>query len=420
MIKKTVLDNGVRIVTETVPAVCSVSVGFWIKAGSRYEDPVANGISHFIEHMIFKGTDKYSAFEIARAIDSVGGVLNAFTSKEYTCFYVKVLSRHLDLAADLLCDIFFKSVFDSEEIEKERGVIIQEINMVKDSPDDYIHEIFSHRYFRNHPLRHSILGDVDTVSSFNREEIVNFFKHEYLVPDKIIISAAGCLDQDAFIAKIKERFEGLQGTCSALPENPFCPEKTVAFDFRELEQEHVCMGTAGLSHVDPDRHALYILNTVLGGSMSSRLFQEIRENRGLAYSIYSYMVSFIDTGMFGIYMAVIPERIEEATEIVVKEFNRVKNEKIGSLELYNSKEQIKGSMLLSMENTDSHMSRLARGELYYNEYISVEDFLKSIDAVTSEDIQDLACRIIRDEFLNLTFLGPLAQKDISADVCSLQ
>ncbi len=419
MINKTVLDNGVRVVTESVPSVHSVSIGFWIKTGSRHEKPQEHGISHFIEHMIFKGTEKHTAFSIARVIDSVGGVLNAFTTKEYTCIYVKVLSQHLNLATDLLCNIFFESLFEPEEIEKERDVIIQEINMVKDTPDDYIQELFNMSYFDKHPLASSVLGWPETVGLFGRRDIVGFFSREYLIPEKIIISAAGCIDHNLFMEAIGKRFEHLKGTASEAPEKAFLPEKEISFHFRELEQVHVCIGTLGCSHVSPERYALYIFNAILGGSMSSRLFQEIRENRGLAYTIFSFMISFFDTGLFGVYMAVTGEKTNEALQIVLKELEKLRDREVGETELHNAREQIKGNMLLSLESSDSLMSRLAKCEIYHNEYIAVEDLIQGIDEVTSETVQELARSIIRDEYFNYTFLGPIRERDIPPETLNL-
>lgn len=419
MINKTVLSNGVRIVTETVPSVHSVSIGIWVKAGSRHEKKREIGISHFIEHMLFKGTEKYSANEIARVIDSVGGFLNAFTTKEYTCFYVKVLSQYLYLATDLLSDIFFNSLFKEEEIEKERKVIVQEINMVKDTPDDYIQDLFNQSYFANHPLGNKVLGELEAVQRFGREDIVSFFNREYPLPERIIISAAGNIEHGDLLEKIGKRFELLEGKSPEAVKNSFSPKRNVSFYVRRLEQVHVCLGTTGCSQIDPARHTLYVLNVILGGSMSSRLFQEIRENHGLAYSIYSFLVSFCDTGVFGVYMGVIEETLKDALHIILKELKKLRDVKVDSNELKDAKEQIKGGMLLSLESTDSRMSRLAKCEIYYDEYIPIEEVLQSIDSVTSRTIQELAQSIFKDESFTYTFLGPVKEKKIPPEILRL-
>ena len=420
MVNKTVLGNGVRVVTEKVASVHSVSIGIWVKSGSRHEREGENGLAHFIEHMLFKGTAKHTAHEIAKIIDSVGGVINAFTTKEYTCFYIKFLSQHLRLATDLLCNIFFDSLFKQEEIEKERNVIIQEINMVRDIPDDYIQDLFNQAYFKGHPLGYNVLGELETVQRFGKNDIVNFTGREYFIPERIIISATGNIEHQSLLGLIGKYFEHLDGSTSEPVRNSFLPERNVSFHFRDLEQVHVCLGTTGLSQVDPGRHALYVLNAILGGSMSSRLFQEIRENHGLAYSIYSYVVSFYDIGLFGIYMGVVRETVKEALDIILRELRILQEKKIDDTELGNAKEQIKGNMLLALESTDNRMSRLAKCEMYYNEHVPVEEILQSIDEVTSEAIQDLARSLFRDEYFTYTFLGPVKEKNIPQDMLKLQ
>ncbi|MEI6127573.1 MAG: pitrilysin family protein, partial [Pseudomonadota bacterium] len=262
MVKSTVLSNGIRIVTETVPGVHSVSVGIWVKTGSRHESKEETGIAHFIEHMLFKGTEKYTARDIARLIDSVGGVFNAFTTKEYTCLYIKVLSQHVSLAIDILCDIFFCSLFHQDEIEKERNVIIQEINMVKDTPDDFVQELFNQAYFGDHPLGYNILGELDTVQRFGKKDIVDFFEREYLVSERIIITAAGNICHEDLLEGFGNHFEKIQRKSDAPAQELFVPRRNVSFHFRKLEQVHVCMGTEGHSHVAPERHALYVLNAI--------------------------------------------------------------------------------------------------------------------------------------------------------------
>jgi len=419
MINKTVLGNGVRIVTEKVPAVHSVTIGIWVKTGSRHENGSESGLAHFIEHMLFKGTEKRSACEIARVIDSVGGSINAFTSKEYTCFYVKVLRQHLSLAVDLLCDIIFKSVFNEEEIEKERNVIFQEISMVHDTPDDYVQDLFIQSYFGNHPLASAILGEVETVQAFKRRDIVDYFTEKHLVPKKIIISAAGNIEHEEVLEEVVKRFDHLKDADSETDSFLFTPERKVSYHFRELEQVHICLGTTGYSQEDDQRYPLYILNAVLGGSMSSRLFQEIRENRGLAYSVFSFTSSFIDTGMFGIYLGTTKENVKESLGLVMRELNRITDVEVNGSELTDAKEQLKGNMLLSLESTDSKMSRIARSEIYYDEYVPIEDIIEKVDAVSAEEVREAAKNIFKDDLFTFTFLGPVKEKDISSDIILL-
>ncbi len=419
MINKTVLGNGVRIVTEKVPSVHSVTIGVWVKTGSRHENRNQSGLAHFIEHMLFKGTAKRNASEIARVIDSVGGSINAFTSKEYTCFYVKVLSQHFNLAVDILCDIFFNSVFDEEEIEKERNVIFQEISMVHDTPDDYIQDIFIQSYFEGHPLASAILGAPETVQAFKRGDMLDYFDKKHLVPQNIIISAAGNIEHEQVLDELVNRFEDVKGSDTVSDNMVFIPRRKTTYHFREIEQVHVCIGSSGYSQDDERRYALYILNAVLGGSMSSRLFQEIRENLGLAYSVYSYISSFADTGLFGFYMGIKNENLKDALDIVMREFNKIRDEEIVGSEFTDAKEQIKGSMLLSLESTDSRMSRLARSEIYYDEYIPIEDIIAKVDAVKPEAVKESAIEIFKDDFFTFTFLGPTREEDIPPETTHL-
>ncbi len=419
MTKKTRLDNGVRIITEHMPEVHSVSIGIWVKAGSRNEHDDENGIAHFLEHMLFKGTDKRDAAEIACIIDSVGGFMNAFTTKEYTCFYVKVLKHHAYLALELLSDIFFNSQFSQEEIAKERNVIIQEIHMVKDTPDDYVQDLFNQSFFADHPLGTTILGEIETVQRFARPDMVRFFSREYLVPGKVMIVAAGNIDHDEFSGRVGELFSGMEQHVLQSHEHSFVPRRDVSCHFRELEQVHVCLGTPGLSQSHDKRHALFLMNTVLGGSMSSRLFQEIRENRGLAYSVFSYVTSYHDTGLFGIYLGVIEDTLGDSLDIVRQQLRRLRDERVPDTELINAKEQLKGNLLLALESTDSRMSRLAKCEMYFGEYVPVETVLGELDAVTPADIQTLANDMFRDDLCTYTFLGPVHENDLPPDLLQI-
>lgn len=414
-VEKSVLPNGVRVVTETMPGVHSVSIGVWIKAGSRHEREHECGVAHFLEHMLFKGTATRSACDIAMRIDSVGGLLNAFTTKEFTCFYVKVRKAHLGLAVDLLADIYFNSLFSRAEIDKERNVVVQEINMCRDTPDDYIQDLFYQGFYRNHPLGTNILGELETVEGFTRDDIVGFFQREYLVPDRLIIAAAGCLEHASFLDCIGERFQSLSGPSPTPPVVSLQPCRAVGFHERPLEQVHICLGTSGAAQADPQRYPLFLLNAISGGSMSSRLFQEIRENRGLAYSIYSFTTSYEDTGVFGVYLGVVRETVEESLTVVLRELARLRDVCVDAEELGNAKEQLKGNLLLSSESTDSRMSRLAKCEMYHGGYIPLEDVLRNIDAVTPEQIRILAAGMLRDDLFTFTFLGPVRADAVPAD-----
>jgi predicted Zn-dependent peptidase len=412
MLQRTTLANGIKIVTEKISHVHSVSLGIWVKAGSRYEKKEENGTSHFIEHMLFKGTAQHNALDIAKTIDSVGGVINAFTGKEYTCLYIKVLNQYLFLAIDLLADIFLNSLFTPEEIEKEKSVIMQEIHMIKDTPDEYIQDLFNQAYFTEHPLGYPILGELEIIERLNKNRLLKFFGAQYLHPPRIIVAAAGNVDHQQLIDSVGNHFEKMNLKQIKVNQDPFLPQKTFLLNYRPLEQVHICIGTKGLSQLDPSRYALYVLNTLLGGSMSSRLFQEIRENRGLAYTIYSFMASFLDTGLFGIYMGVKKDMVKKAIPIVLEELEELKANKLDDLELKRAKEQLKGNMLLASESSDNRMSRYAKCEIYYDKYIPIDEVVKGIENVTVEDIQALCQKIFIKDYFNYTILGPLDANDL--------
>ena len=410
--RKTLLDNGIRVITEEIPYLKSVSIGVWVTTGSRDEQPHENGISHFIEHLLFKGTERRTAFDIAKEIDSVGGTLNAFTGREYTCFYAKVIDKNLPLAIDLLSDIFLHSLMDPKDVEKERMVILQEIKMVEDTPDDYIHDFFNRVCWGNHPLGFPIFGTSDLVQSFTREQISQFLKETYQ-PQRIIICAAGNL-------KHEEVVDLVGGTFGQLPQSNqerqrLKPQSisTTNIRKRELEQVHFCLGTKGLQYNHALRFASYLLNTILGGGMSSRLFQEIRENRGLAYSVYSYLPSYIDTGLVVVYAGTNEGSFHEVIELVHKEFNRLKEDPFKNGELETAKEQLKGNLLLSLESSDNLMTRLAKNEIYFGTYFPVERTLKGIDEVKEEVVRDLAKELFDEHFFCLTVLGPTNGKHLN-------
>ncbi len=404
--QKTVLDNGIKVITEEIPYLKSVSIGVWLQTGSRDEQPHENGISHFIEHLLFKGTEKRTAFDIAKEVDSVGGTLNAFTGREYTCFYAKVIDKNLPLAIDLLSDIFLHSLMDPKDVEKERMVILQEIKMVEDTPDDYIHDLFNRVCWGEHPLGFPIFGTSELVQSFSRDQIYQFLKENYQ-PNRIIICATGKLRHREVVDSIGETF-------GQIPKSDKLKERvrpdsisTTNIRKRELEQVHFCLGTKGLRYNHSLRFASYLLNTILGGGMSSRLFQEIRENRGLAYSVYSYLPAYMDTGLVVVYAGTNEGSFQEVIDLILKEFNHLKTEPFRNGELQTAKEQLKGNLLLSLESSDNLMARLAKNEIYFESYLPVERVIKEIDEVEEEVVRSLARDIFDVRFFCLTVLGPV-------------
>lgn len=416
MYQRTFLDNGIKIVTERIPHVHSISLGIWIITGSRDEDKSQNGIAHFIEHMLFKGTKKRSSLEISKEIDSVGGILNALTSKEYTGIYVKVLDKNIDIVFDLLPDILFNSTFDPKEIEQERKVIFQEIHLAEDTPDEYIHDLFSKSYFKDHPLAQPILGSLETVSNLNRKKLISFFQQNYYKHSKIIIAAAGKLNHHQIVKGFSESFSTIPKQSTISPRNILKPISSFSLHTKELEQVHMCIGTKGVPQGHPLRYAGYILNTILGGGMSSRLFQEIREKKGLAYAVYSSFSSYFDAGLFTVYLGVGKKKAREAVKLVIEELNKCRDNGIENSELETAKEQLKGNTLLASESVDRRMSRLAKCEIYFNRFISIKEILKKIDQVTSQEVKNLAQEIFDRNYLSLAALGPVSHKDLSPDL----
>ena len=390
---KTILDNGIRILTKKIDYVRSVSMGVWVNAGARDELPDQNGLSHFIEHMIFKGTEKRTAYQIAKEFDTIGGHTNAFTSMEVTCYYAKVIDTHLATMVDILSDIFLNSRFDPEEVEKERPVILQEIGMTEDSPEDYIHTILGKNFWGDNPLGRSILGPRENVAHFNSEMLKNFF-HRFYQPDQIVISVAGKIEHDRIVDLVGPTFETVKRG-NGLPKRhtPDVNSKTTVTE-KKLEQIHIGIGCQGLPSTSPKRYALSIMNTILGGNMSSRLFQVIREKRGLAYSVYSFISSHADTGMFGVYAGVAPSKAYEATELILEELQKLRKKPITASELRAAKEFIKGGILLSSESTDNQMVRLAQNQIYFNQHIPLEKIIASIESVTKDDIIGLSETLI--------------------------
>lgn len=411
MCRKTVLDNGIRIISEEITYVRSVSIGVWVGCGSRYERASINGAAHFIEHMLFKGTQTRSALDIAAEIDSVGGILNAYTGKELTSYYIKIPDYHLPLAIDLLADILNNSLFNTEELEKERSVILQEINMVEDTPDDYIHDFFSNIFWKKHPLGYPVLGTRETVSNLDRGSLLDFFAANY-TGDNLLVAAAGNMKHEDLVALVRKHFSrngikirrkagkipGIKATSSVLE--------------KDLEQVHAIIGAPAPPYASGLRYPGFILNAVLGGSMSSRLFQEIREKRGLAYAIHSYMVSFHDTGMMGIYFGADGDKLEEISALTFTEMQKLKAELLSDKELRAVKEQIKGNFLLSMESTDNRMMKLAKNEIYFQRNIPAEETIDGIEAVSAGDVRMLAEQMFSPEKVCFAALGNVPCREL--------
>ncbi len=411
MITKTTLKNGIQVITEEIPNVHSVSLGIWVEAGSRDEARNENGISHFIEHMLFKGTKRRTARQIAKEIDSVGGVLNAFTSKEFSSFYAKVLSEHLPVALDLLFDLYLNSTFSAEEMEKERQVIAQEINMVEDTPDEYIHDLFSESFWPRHPLGLPILGRLETIGRMNRTRLREFFVQNYLGVQPVLV-AAGRLKHEDFLRPVEEMLGKVRLRPKERQSHPPRSHPRIFVKKKTLEQVHLVLGTQGFSATHPKRYVFSILNTIFGGGMSSRLFQEIREDRGLAYSVYSFLSSFKDSGMLGVYVGTGDNTLSAVLRIILREMKKMAGDSLKPKELRSAKEQLKGNLLLSMESTDSRMGRLAKSEIYFNRFISTEEIIEGIERVSADEVADLARQLFRPESLSLTVLGPVTEKNI--------
>ena len=409
MYQKTVLGNGVRVLTERIPHFHSVSTGIWVNVGSRDEQREERGITHFIEHMLFKGTAKRSAQDIARELDAVGGFVNAFTSKENVCFHAKVLHPHLPLVVDVLTDLFLNSVFAPVEIGREQQVIVQEIRMIEDTPDEYVHILFQEMFWQDNPLGVPIYGTVEAVESVDRERILGYLSRMFQ-PDRIVVAAAGNLDHQQFLDLVAPTLETLNH-----PEDPL-GRRTPADHYRtqlipkDLEQVHICLGMHGPAQTDESRFRCHLLNVVLGSSMSSRLFQEIREKRGLAYSIYSFVNSHEDTGLFGIYAGVAAGDVQETLDVIHEELSKLAREVIPEAELRGAKEYLKGSMYLNAESTDSRMNRLAKNEFLFGRYIPFEEVEQKIDEVTSAQVQQWFEELYQPSQIALMLFGPVQEE----------
>lgn len=409
MFTKRYLDNGIPVVMEQLKNYRSVIVGIWIKVGSRNEVPEKNGISHFLEHMFFKGTKKRSATDIAVDIDSLGGDLNAFTSRENTVFYAKVLDDYVDKGIELLSDIFLHSTFAEEEIEKEKGVIKEEIKLVEDTPDDYIHDLFSQTVWGNAGLGQPVLGRRETIKSFTREDLVFHVKKYYGTSDTVI-SCAGNFNPDTVMEFLNRHLGSLRRGSEPELFSPPSFKTDVALFPKDLSETHICLGVEGIPFASDDRFAISILNTVLGSSVSSRLFQEIREKMGLAYSIYSFSSSYIDTGFWAVYAGTGRKKAVTVTELIMKEMNALYST-ISDVELRRAKDQLKGNIVLGLESTSTRMQSIARQEIYFGRNFSQSEIMKSIEAVTIDQVRDLSKRLINNGRICLTVLGRVKDEE---------
>jgi predicted Zn-dependent peptidase len=411
----TTLANGVRIITEVMPHVRSVSVGVWIGSGSRRETIAQNGISHFIEHMLFKGTATRSAEDIARAVDALGGNLDAFTAKELVCYNTKVLDQHLSQAFDVLADLVLHPMFREEDIEKERGVILEEIKMEEDSPDYLVHEIFSGNFWKDHPLGKPILGTPQSVRRFDSEMVRDFYRDVY-APANLVVTAAGHLTHDGLAALVRQHFASLPPGQAAPPDPaPSTHAKIALRNKKSLEQVHLCLGVPSYPLPHEERFACYVLNTLLGGGMSSRLFQNIRERQGLAYAVFSELSPYRDTGCLSIYAGTSVESARKVVESITREFRQLKEEQVGEEELRRAKDHLKGSLMLGLESTGSRMSNLARQEMYFGKFFTLDELLESIEVVTADDVSRISRKFFDSKQIALTILGNLEKLKIGRE-----
>jgi len=411
MYKKTTLRNGVRIITETMPAFRSASIGIWADVGSAAEAAERRGVSHLVEHMLFKGTQRRTARQIAEEMDGIGGNLNAFTDKETTCYYAKVMDQHLPLAADVLTDMFLNSLFDAEELAKEQKVVLEEIKMYDDSPDELIHDLFIQTMWNGSNLGAPTIGFADTVTKLTPDDLRVHMKRHY-APNSVVIAAAGNVEHDAVVEMFDRAFASFEGLCEMpVPETPQATPNTL-FKTKDSEQAYVVLGTRGLSVRDERRYALSVMDTILGGGMSSRLFQEIREKRGLVYTVYSFQAAYRGAGLFAVYAGTSPQNVGECVSVIGEQFANLRENRVGDAELRLAKEHIKGSLTLSLESTSSRMIRLGRSEFSLGRELTTEEIEEKVEAVTAEEIQTLAQELLHEDNLGLCVLGPVDEASV--------
>ncbi|MFB6680214.1 M16 family metallopeptidase [Streptomyces sp. NPDC056390] len=415
-VRRTTLPGGLRIVTETLPSVRSATFGIWANVGSRDETPALNGATHYLEHLLFKGTSRRSALDISSTIDAVGGEMNAFTAKEYTCYYARVLDTDLPLAIDVVCDMLTGSLIEEADVDAERGVILEEIAMTEDDPGDCVHDLFAHTMLGDTPLGRPVLGTVDTINALNRGQIARFYKKHY-DPTHLVVAAAGNVDHNKVVRQVRAAFEkaGALTRTDAVPMPPRDGRKPVRAAGRmellgrKTEQAHVILGMPGLARTDERRWAMGVLNTALGGGMSSRLFQEVREKRGLAYSVYSYTSGFADCGLFGVYAGCRPSQVHDVLKICRDELAHVAEHGLSDDEISRAIGQLSGSTVLGLEDTGALMNRIGKSELCWGEQMSVSDMLEEIASVTPDEVRAVA-RDILGQRPSLSVIGPLKDK----------
>ena len=406
-IQRHTLPNGLVVITETMSHVRSVSVGIWVRNGSRLEVPEENGLAHFIEHMVFKGTERRTAEDIAREMDSVGGMLDAFTSKEQICFNAKVLDEHLPIAFDVIADLVLRPKFDSEDVRKERQVVLEEIKMDLDNPEYLLHDLFTRGFWPEHPLGRPILGTPETVKKFNREALRTRFQN-WFAPDHLVITAAGNVTHDQVLELVRREFGAIKPDGRAESDGaPYTRAPIHLETKKDLEQVHVCIGVPSVPLGHEDRFGVAVLNNLLGGGMSSRLFQNIREKQGLAYAVFSELTPYSDAGMMTVYAGTASETVGQVIDLTIQELRALKESPVTEEELRRSKNHLKGSLMLSLESTSSRMSNLARQELYFGRFFSLDEILAGIEAVTREELQALAQQYFQTDLIAATVLGPL-------------
>jgi predicted Zn-dependent peptidase len=419
VVRRTLLPGGLRVITEQVPGVRSAAFGVWVDAGSRDESRPQMGSAHYLEHLLFKGTSERSALDISASIEAVGGDLNAFTTKEYTCYYARVLDQDLPLAINVVCDVVTGALLRVDDVEAERGVILEEIAMHEDDPGDVVHDLFAQAMFGDSPLGRPILGTVDTITDLSRASIRGFYQRRYR-PEAMVISAAGNVDHDQVVRLVRRAFAGFidadseaHGPRAAKPVRRGEPGAAVVS--RATEQAHVVLGVPGLVRSDPRRYALSVLSTALGGGMSSRLFQEVREKRGLAYSVYSYTQGYSDDGIFGVYAGCLPSKVDTVLDVCLTQLDEVAASGLSDDEIRRGKGQVRGATVLGQEDTGARMSRIAKSELHHDPLLAIDQILQRVDAVTSEDIRSVA-RDLLSAPKTLAVIGPFDETTTFAAV----
>lgn len=405
-VNKTILDNGLTILTESIGSVKSVSVGIWVRTGSRYEPASEAGVTHFLEHMLFKGTEKRSAYDIALSMESAGGMLNAFTSSELTCYFARCLDSEMPLALDVLSDMILNPIFPEEELQKEKKVVLEEMKMYRDNPEDYLFEVFNNQLFKNDSLGRPIIGYEDSVNSFTRDHLYDYMSYQY-GPEQLIVSVAGSVNHDHVVEESRKIFDSYTTKRQPFQVDgleKYSPGKETVS--KQIEQTHYIIGRRSISANHEDKYKLLLLNTILGGGMSSRLHQHIREQYGYCYSIHSFNQTYADTGLYGVYAGTDHSYVEHLKELVLEEFETLRNELVPEEEVQQAKSQLKGRLLMAQESMSNRMMRLAKNELYFKRYITLDELVREIDSVTPEQMMDFAKQFFNEEQFSETLLIP--------------